>query len=525
MVKLGRIVSIGLFLALLGASGINRFAHRFDHRFAHVHAIPENPLYGVVIDATLPKLSPAAWFNGDTQRQFEEWFNQTLSLRGYLSRLDNSLDYWVFRQTAVQSTTRIGLDGVLFRDSDLRYYNTDGPLQPAREITEQIAVIAEAARLWRQRGKAFVLIVSPSKAFLNPEAVPWEWKRELGQPRPSDLKTYGVVISELKRQGVPFIDGRAVDAAGQARLGRPMFPNTGLHWNRLAACLVMEAAAQLVEEQIHKSLGHFDCDSAPLDSPDDFDLLELANIWGPAHQLNDPPLPEFNPEGPTLLMDGSSFGFASSRELRRARGLSDLDMLWNNISRWREDPHSKQVEFKPLTPEWKQLVLSRDIIMIDLLEVQFYPPICWGFGQQLVDTLKSGYVPAPVQPALLRAVPPRFGPGFYAPEGSWRWMGKRGEIVLSRLPGEGRIRLRGWAPTELLKSSPTLHVTFGGQVLDDFVVPAGHFEREWRIPLSMQAAPSTLLVLETSATAFAPGDVRELGFSVESLEWTSADKN
>lgn len=140
-----------------------------------------------------------------------------------------------------------------------------------------------------------------------------------------------------------------------------------------------------------------------------------------------------------------------------------------------------------------------------------------------------GYVEPPFHP-LAGPVPPggsvRFGEGFYgleaSPEGrTWRWMGKRGTV---RLPLDGHakeLRLAGHAPIELLKQVPTLRVTLGGRelarVVSDFV--GGRYTMP---PAELGSGPSAELVIETSETVHAPGDPRELGVSIDRLDWRDA---
>jgi hypothetical protein len=108
---------------------------------------------------------------------------------------------------------------------------------------------------------------------------------------------------------------------------------------------------------------------------------------------------------------------------------------------------------------------------------------------------------------------------------AWRWMSKRGEIRLRNQGADMKLRLRGWAPVELLATAPTLRLSLNGRELDSFVAAPGHFTREYQVPRDLQGQDEfSTLVVESSATAKPPNDTRELGYSLVSLVWESAKR-
>jgi hypothetical protein len=139
-----------------------------------------------------------------------------------------------------------------------------------------------------------------------------------------------------------------------------------------------------------------------------------------------------------------------------------------------------------------------------------------------------GWTPKATPPLVVSATGPvRFGSGWYPiesdPQGSWRWMGKSAEIQVPGLPTNGRLKFLGWAPVELLATPPVMRMSFNGHEIGRFVMPRGHFTKAYDVPEDLQQGKAESIVrLETSATATAPGDPRALGFSLVSLAWTLA---
>ena len=142
-----------------------------------------------------------------------------------------------------------------------------------------------------------------------------------------------------------------------------------------------------------------------------------------------------------------------------------------------------------------------------------------------------GFIPPPLRPLHNgpRGGGLRFGRGFFPGEAgsdgkTWHWMGARGEI---RLPNDREslqrphtLQLSGWFPLELLGAPPTIRIEMEDRLIDTFVASERMLRREYAIRKEqLGAGASTRVVLETSATAHAPGDPRALGISIEQVGW------
>jgi hypothetical protein len=102
-------------------------------------------------------------------------------------------------------------------------------------------------------------------------------------------------------------------------------------------------------------------------------------------------------------------------------------------------------------------------------------------------------------------------------------MAKRGLIQLPTRHVAATLHLAGWAPLEFLKEAPTVLVTINDHEIDRFAPSGRTFSRDYRVDPAMTGESSLArLVLETSATAQAPGDPRDLGLSITELDWRQA---
>ncbi len=116
-----------------------------------------------------------------------------------------------------------------------------------------------------------------------------------------------------------------------------------------------------------------------------------------------------------------------------------------------------------------------------------------------------------------------FSPVEQNPAMTWRWMGRRGAIELPRAAGAMTLRLVGWVPLELLAGPPRVRLTLGGHLIDSFVQTVTDVRKEYTIDQGLAVGAARLtLILEVSQTGRAPGDARDLGLAINSLDWQSA---
>lgn len=121
-----------------------------------------------------------------------------------------------------------------------------------------------------------------------------------------------------------------------------------------------------------------------------------------------------------------------------------------------------------------------------------------------------------------------FGDGWYGLEGagadSWRWMARRGVIVLPPMNGDAELTLELAVPVDALTARPNVTVSIDGRVVDRTAVSGATLIRT--IPVRGSGQPMTL-VIATDRT-FVPAragnstDRRELGLSLRRMLWLSA---
>jgi hypothetical protein len=160
------------------------------------------------------------------------------------------------------------------------------------------------------------------------------------------------------------------------------------------------------------------------------------------------------------------------------------------------------------------------------LEIAFITVSCTG-PQEADLQPPPDFVPPPLIPLKKAPLHSRlvFGQGFSPMEWgidgkTWHWMGAHGEIRLQNDSRPRTLRIVGWLPLEFLKDPPTIRIALEGHPLDTFVAHDRTLKREYSIgPDLLGSAPSARLIVDTSATARAPGDTRDLGVAIEQVGW------
>ena len=336
--------------------------------------IKEPPLAGVTTPVTRPALTISGLAKERFQKGYVAWFEANYGLRGTAVRLDSSLDYYAFHEAPAESRVRVGSQGVLYVDEDVDYYNRLAP--PADPAFDAVAAhVARAQALLRAHGKSLVPVLTPAKTSLFPSEVPTAWRRELGEPRPTE-QVYRALVRALNAAGVLFVDGRTLLETEQTKQRVGMFTQRGRHWNALAACLVMADATRVAKALAPgRAFTEPDCSwtettSLTIKSPE-VDLLQLLNVW----QVG--PLPDAAPamtrrtvaseQAPSALFVGTSFVFAIVAESDRDGLFRDnLVYYYNQTVLGPVGTPGHPVE--PMSASWREQTLARDVFIFEIPE-------------------------------------------------------------------------------------------------------------------------------------------------------------
>jgi hypothetical protein len=284
--------------------------------------LAKSSLTGVTPAVHVPPPSWAALEDHSFQRQAEAWLAERLGRpRDRMIRINNGIGY-LFGRSAVH-TIIIGRDGVLHE----RDYVKDWCERAPADMRKWAAEIADIQDAVRRAGKAFVLLVSPSKTAVYPETLP-DGCRPPEVPRPYDL-----LMSLLRQRGIATVDGHALALRLRREQPWPVFGRDGVHWNQIGAGAAVAAVYSVLEGQMGRALPRLTVrdvvvDRRPVDDEDDLGrLLNLAFTLRPVS-----PHPVFAVERrgtpPRLLVVGSSFNWQPLRVMQRNGLMGESTFLY-----------------------------------------------------------------------------------------------------------------------------------------------------------------------------------------------------
>ena len=193
--------------------------------------VPEKTVINGIYDkAEYPAKTDSIW-NGQYQGKYSKWFNENFGKHNFILKIYNQFKYSVFNEGNLRWV--IGSNKYIFdvyqtkscftaKNSDDDYYNY------AKEIAEfQKKIIS--------LGKKTIFVLTPCKAEIYPEELPWNYKYLVNKYYKSENIEREKLISAFNANGVIYYDSTE-DIKKIKRLGQyPVFYNTGHHWSFMTA--------------------------------------------------------------------------------------------------------------------------------------------------------------------------------------------------------------------------------------------------------------------------------------------------
>lgn len=242
--------------------------------------VPVRPLEGVG-ETPRPALSLSALWDGSFQQGFDKWYAGGFANHDLLVRAYNQLRLSVFGQSS--DSVLVGQNGQLYEKPylDEALANTVEWQMTDEEVEALADGLEKLAALCAQKGKAFAVVLSPSKAsFLRGDA-PASSARG-AHYYSEDQRPYHRVRQALAARGVPCVDGRALLEGGR---DYPVFVETGVHWTHAAAVeVVQNLCAVLARQGVTLPVPRAEniTLSAQVFNPTDEDLSRLQNDLQPS---------------------------------------------------------------------------------------------------------------------------------------------------------------------------------------------------------------------------------------------------
>jgi hypothetical protein len=185
----------------------------------------EKPLNGAFTLADKPVFSIENWMNGSFQSNTERYLKDHAGFRNFLVRLQNQLDYSIFKKANAEGAV-IGKKRQLFEYDYIRaWLAIDYPGDDfARKKMLRLKFVQEYLK--QEKGIDLILVFEPGKASFYPEYIPNQYAS-----KKAGLSTYERFRSKADEMKVDFIDFHRYFIELKPKAEYPLFPQNGTHWS------------------------------------------------------------------------------------------------------------------------------------------------------------------------------------------------------------------------------------------------------------------------------------------------------
>jgi len=337
----------------------------------------KSTLSGFTESQVLPAFTIANWWSGEYQDQFSDWFAKHFAGREKYIRASNQMYYTLFRKSYMYNQSIIvGKGNQLFEKPYIDDYINE-PAMDNQQIEEMLDRIAQVQRLLEQRGIAFVVLITPSKAYTYPEFLP-----SSVQNYQRTISNYERIIPLLKESGIHFVDGQQITLELKESQPYPLFCQGGTHWNDIAALESVWGLDALVKDITNWNTVPLKVSQQYVDNnPDsiDKDLASLLNLldqeWSyPAPHITLHRNDSTSYRRPKVVMVGGSFSDRPINFLTSSGWTNSLDFYSYYIKQLRFYPVDRgvAVTIQPRDASWwNQHILSKDLIILEINQIQF----------------------------------------------------------------------------------------------------------------------------------------------------------
>ena len=334
--------------------------------------LPEVSLKGKVRKAPKVSFSSEHFLSGSLQPGVERLALHKSGLMGYLTKTDNQLNYSVFGQlnNKYRTGTVLGRNGTVFKRAELKHYNrlSSVPNGQLERLARELALFQD---FLKQRGKAFILLISPNRLSIYPEIVPASFMIASKRAQPSN---YSRLLPFLERENVEHFDAISFLKQRKESSRYSYFGKAGYHYNEYAACVIGAELVSRLERQVGKPLRLFECDpplQASQPTAADKELFRIANLWSFDQIARTSPIPRhqrIERKGevqPRAFFEGTSFLWGLFEALDRHQVFQHRDFFFY-FNAHETYPPSRRTKVDRTNVAWERNVLSNDVFIIEI---------------------------------------------------------------------------------------------------------------------------------------------------------------
>ena len=255
-----------------------------------------------------PSWTWAGWNATVYQKDKEQYRLENFGYRPALIRLNNQLDYSLFKYSNVDNVV-IGKKNYLFGSDYIKAYTGQNFVGVAT-VEAKIQRFKRIQDTLDQMGKHLVMVVTPNKADFFENYLPSS-AYEKGRQASTNYKAY---LAAMQKFSIHHIDFNHFFSAAKDTLAYPAFPKTGVHLTPYATAVFTDTLIRYFEHHLQQDLPDFRIanmqwtDSASFDETDAENALNLILELTPKRFMRLQPSFNYRQKyQPNVLAIGDSF--------------------------------------------------------------------------------------------------------------------------------------------------------------------------------------------------------------------------
>lgn len=285
-------------------------------------------LYGQTISAKTPTFDSSSIVAGRTQTELSAWLAERMGRpREFFIRLNNSLEYMVGR--TANPNILVGKNHELYTAEMIRNFCI--PPATTTFVDDMANGLKRSQDYLAGKGKAFVFVVSPNKAAIDPTNAP-----SYCQPVTTD-RDYTVLMAALAKAGVYHVNTEVLARRSTSSGAPAWFGKYGQHWNDIGQYYATQDILDKLRSQRKTGIAALKIDRTWTDDQplgDEADTGLLANFLFPLRSIS-PHLDISLTDNKTKihpLMVGTSFSGGLIMTMLKA-GLAS-EVVLHNYFKW-----------------------------------------------------------------------------------------------------------------------------------------------------------------------------------------------
>lgn len=330
------------------------------------------------------KISKQDWLEGTYQAQKEKFLDQNFGLRNNYVRLNNQLDFTLFRKANVKKLV-VGKGDFLFEDDYINAYYGNNFIGE-KQLDERFKKLKAVQDVLSAQGILLEVVFAPGKATFYSEFIPDNWQYEKKQ------NNYEYAVKKCRENKIDYIDLNGWFLKQKNISPYDLYPKTGIHWSNYGALLAIDSLKTHIEQRSQLILRDFSIDnisfSDSLLSPDN-DIGEAMNLLKDVPVL---PMPYANYHWvennlaikPKALFIGDSYFWNIYYQGFTNNFFTDCKFWYYNETVYPEDAPERNVKKLNLAEE----LTKYKVIVLMATECNIHD-IGWGFIEQVYDLYKE----------------------------------------------------------------------------------------------------------------------------------------